>query len=107
MLADMQLPNDVEAELTDSRFLTMSHYSSGPYDLGCRGPLCQLYKRDKMRSVSVRRALAKGKIYKPNYKLRNQLVPENRDEELYRIIIAHRIERKSFRFIKSDMRRTG
>ena len=107
MLADMQLPTDVTAELTDPRFLTMSHYSSKPSGLGCKGPLCKLYRRDYSRKAMSRRALAKGKVYKPNYDFRKKLVPENRDEELYSIIIAHRIERKSFKFIESDMRRIG
>lgn len=97
MLVKVETPEDVAAELADERFKTLSHYASATYDLGCRGPLCKMLKRDKMRRISQKRAESAGRVYKPAYKLRETLVPDNRDELLYQIVIAHRDERKAHR----------
>lgn len=76
------IPDDVREELEDPKYITRKHYSRSTYAQGCHGPLCRKAEKDRGRGRNAVKAKAKGKVYVPNHKIRD----DERDAQLQEII---------------------
>jgi hypothetical protein len=76
MLPDLQfeeqieMPDDIRKELEDEAYAGLLHGRTGPYDRGCRGPLCERGFRIRSRERYRRRRERLGKPYNPDYRIR-------------------------------------
>lgn len=81
----IEIPDDVWAELNDEKFMHRQHYSRATYALGCHGPLCKLAEAHRGRRRNEKAAEQAGRDYEPNEASRKV----TRDEELAPIISWH------------------
>lgn len=93
---EIDLPEDVRAELEDPRFPRRQHYSRATYALGCRGTLCKLAETHRGRERNKERALAEGRNYVPRAR------KTDREAELAPIIAWHLWSRGGRGLVTSD-----